>query len=265
MREQYQHYSREREKPSAGNLIYGLRPVIEAINAGKEIDKLLIQKGLQGELFHELFQLVRENNILFQYVPVEKLNRMVTKNHQGIVAFISEISYHKIENILPMLYEEGKTPLLLILDRITDVRNFGAIARTAECSGVNAIIVPDKGSAQANADAMKTSAGALNKIPVCRSSNLKDTIVYLKNSGVQVVAATEKAPNYYYKSEYSLPTAFILGSEDEGISPEYLRIADVLVKIPLAGEIKSLNVSVAAGVILYEAVKQRSSDVSDDQ
>ncbi len=239
------------------NLIYGIRPVIEAVKSSKEIDKLLIQRGLRNNMFYELKKLIKKFNIPFQYVPVEKLNRITSKNHQGIICFLSYISYQQIEDILPTIYEQGEAPLILILDRITDVRNMGAIARTAECAGVNAIIIPSKGSAQINPDAVKTSAGALLKIPVHRSNNLKNTIEYLKNSGLKIVACTEKTNDLYYSVDFALPTAIIMGSEENGVSEEYLKISDSKVKIPLKGEIESLNVSVAAGIILYEAVKQR--------
>ena len=240
------------------NLIYGLRPVIEAIKSGKEIEKIFIQNGLRGEIYIELFHLLKENDVHSQYVPVEKLNKLTPKNHQGIVAYTSIISYTKVESVIPFIYEQGKTPLILILDRITDVRNFGAITRTAECAGVDAIIVPTRGSAQINSDAVKTSAGALHKIPVCKSDNLKETIDYLKKSGLQIIAATEKTDDYIYKTDFLPPTAIIMGSEEDGVSPEYIRLSDHKVKIPLSGVIELLNVSVACGVILYEAIRQRT-------
>lgn len=238
-------------------LLFGIRPIIEAITTGKEIDKLFIQNGLAGETSQELRKAIQKYNIPFQYVPVEKLNRLTNKNHQGVVAYASVVAYQKIEQILPSVFEQGEIPLVLILDRVTDVRNFGAICRTAECSGVHAIIIPSRGAAQINGDAVKTSAGALNIIPICREHNLKETIDYLKESGLQIVACTEKSTEDYFSSDFSLPTAIIMGSEEDGISTEYLKKADKKVKIPLLGKIGSLNVSVAAGVILYEAVKQR--------
>lgn len=241
-------------------IIFGTRPVIEAIRAGKEIDKILIQANLSGELFSELKKLIHDNKISFQYVPVEKLNRITSKNHQGVIGYASAVEYYFIEEIIPQLFESGKTPLLLILDRITDVRNFGAIARTAECSGVNAIVIPSKGSAQINGDALKTSAGALHEIKICRSHNLKTTIDYLKESGLQLISCTEKADTDLYDVNFSLPSAIIMGSEEDGISGEYLKRSDHKVKIPMLGVIESLNVSVAAGVILYEAVRQRTQN-----
>ena len=239
------------------NAIFGLRPIIEAIQAGKEIDTLFIQKGLKNELFQELWQLVRARKVNYKHVPVEKLNRLTHKNHQGVFAFISPINFHKTDNIIQDVFEKGENPLFLVLDRVTDVRNFGAIVRTAECSGVQAIIVPEKGSAAINGDALKTSAGALHNIPICREFNLKATIEYLKNCGLQIVGCTEKTEEKIYQLNFNLPTAIIMGSEEDGISTEYLKLCDYKAKIPMNGTIGSLNVSVSAGVILYEAVRQR--------
>ena len=239
------------------NLIYGIRPVAEAIKAGKEIDRVFIQKGLHGENFAELFAWFKKTETPYQYVPVEKLNRLTRKNHQGIVAFLSSITYQPVEELIQSLYDNGKNPLMLILDRITDVRNFGAIARTAECAGVDAIIIPMQNAAQVNADALKTSAGALNHIPVSRTKNLSATIDFLKNSGLQIIAATEKTSTHYYSVDFTLPTAIIMGSEEDGVSPAYLKKSDKAVKIPITGNTESLNVSVAAAVLIYEAVKQR--------
>jgi len=247
----------KQQKKEEDSLIFGMRPIIEAVRAGKEIDKLFVQTGLKSELFSELMGVLKQHNVSFQYVPVEKLNRLTTKNHQGVAGFISAITYHKIQDILPTLFEEGKNPLVLILDRITDVRNFGAIARTAECSGVHAIVIPTHGAAQINADAIKTSTGALHKIPVCREENLKTTIDFLKECGLQIVACTEKATDYYFQMDFTIPTAIIMGSEEDGILNEYIQKSDAKAKIPLMGEIGSLNVSVATGIILYEAVSQR--------
>ncbi|MEN8226448.1 MAG: 23S rRNA (guanosine(2251)-2'-O)-methyltransferase RlmB [Bacteroidota bacterium] len=241
------------------NLIFGIRPVIEAISAGKEIDRVLLQKGLRGELFQELYALIREMNIPLQIVPIDRLNRITRKNHQGVIAFISQISYHSLEQLMPGIYESGKTPLVLVLDHITDVRNFGAIVRTAECSGVDAIVIPAKGSAAINEDAMKTSAGALNLLPVCREERLEDAVKYLKESGLKVVAASEKASMDYDAEDLSVPLAIVMGSEDHGVSAQLLRISDTLIRIPQAGEIGSLNVSVAAGVLLFESLRQRKA------
>ncbi len=195
------------QKQENDNMIFGLRPIIEALKSGKQIDKLLVQNGLKNELFGEMMSLLKKHNVVYQYVPVEKLNRLTSKNHQGVVGYISSIEYSKIEKVLPMVFDAGKTPLILILDRITDVRNFGAIARTAECAGVDAIVIPARGAAQINADAIKTSTGALHKIPVCKEDNLKDVILYLRESGLQVIACTEKTTDMYYAQDYTLPVA----------------------------------------------------------
>lgn len=239
------------------NAIFGLRPIIEAIQAGNEIDTLFIQKGLKNELFQELWQLVRTYKVNYKHVPLEKLNRLTRKNHQGVFAFISPISFHKTDSIVQEVFEKGDTPLFLILDRITDVRNFGAIVRSAECAGAQTIIIPQKGSAAINGDALKTSAGALHNIPICREFNLKATIEYLKNSGLQIIGCTEKTENFIYQTDLTIPTAIIMGSEEDGISDEYLKLCDYKVGIPMKGNIGSLNVSVSAGVVLYEAVRQK--------
>ena len=239
------------------DFIFGIRAVIEAVKSGKQIDKLMIRSGLKGELIFELMGLVKELNIPVQYVPNERINRVTMKNHQGVLAFISPIEFQNIENILPMLFDRGENPFFIVLDKITDVRNFGAITRTAECAGVDAIIIPEKGSAQISADAVKTSAGALLKIPVCRVRNLSKTLKYLQESGIQLVAATEKAKENYYSTDFTSPTAIVMGSEDTGIDMELLRTVDKMVNIPIMGEIDSLNVSVAAGILMYEVVKQR--------
>lgn len=239
------------------NFIFGIRPCQEAIRAGKEIEKVLIQKGLTGQVMKELLQEIRQGNIPYQLIPQEKFKAWSHKNHQGVITILSEISYQDIENILPMIYEEGKDPFILVLDQITDVRNFGAIARTAECAGVHALVIPDKGSAAVNADAIKASAGALLKIPICRSRNLHHTIISLKNNGLQIFAATEKAAEIYTSVEYNKPTAIIMGAEDQGISANLLKISDRLIGIPLYGTIQSLNVSVATGIILFEAIRQK--------
>ncbi len=239
-------------------MIYGIRTVIEAVEAGKDIDKVLVKRELSGELFGELLRLLRLHEIPMQRVPVERLERVTRKNHQGVIAFLSAVTYQKLEHIVPLLYEEGKIPFILVLDGLTDVRNFGAIARTCEVAGVDALVIPAKGSVSVNADAIKTSAGALHTIPVCREKSLKDAILFLKDSGIKVVAATEKAANLYTEIDMSVPVALMMGSEDTGIAMEHLRISDELVKLPQVGNIKSLNVSVAAGVMIYEVIRQRS-------
>ena len=239
------------------NYIFGIRAIIEAVEAGKTIDKLFIQKGLHNDLFAELWKLVREKRINYKHVPLEKINRLTRKNHQGVFAFISPIDFHNIEDVIPKLYEEGKNPLVLVLDRITDVRNFGAIARTAECAGVDAILIPEQNAAAINADAIKTSAGALHKVTVCRTWNLKLALQFMKESGIQLIGCTEKTQDTMYKPDYTSPSAIIMGSEEDGVSPEFLKMCDARAKIPMNGKIASLNVSVATGVILYEALRQR--------
>ncbi|MFC7526570.1 23S rRNA (guanosine(2251)-2'-O)-methyltransferase RlmB [Parapedobacter sp. GCM10030251] len=256
MYQQRQRYDRQ-EKRETNQQVYGIRAVIEAIDSGKEIESLFIQRGLGGALFLELKQVLSRHGISYQHVPVEKLNRMTRKNHQGVIAVISPITYQRVEDIVPVIYERGAAPLLLLLDGITDVRNLGAIARTAECAGVHALVVPKKGTAEINPDAIKTSAGALFKINVCREDSLVKTAKFLQESGIQLVAYTEKTDRSLYEIDYTVPTALILGSEEQGISDELVRIADHLAKIPMAGSIASLNVSVSAGVGLYEVVRQR--------
>ncbi len=239
------------------NMIFGTRAVIEAIEAGKEFDKILIQKGLSNELFGQLRKALEGTEIPYQWVPIEKLKRISSKNHQGVIAYLANITYYATEDLLGSVFESGKVPLVLILDKITDVRNFGAIARSAECAGVDMIIIPSRGAAQINADAIKTSAGALHKIPVCREDNLKNTIGFLKESGLQIISCHEKTENLIYDVDFKLPTAIIMGSEENGISGEYLKRSDTSVKIPMPGKIASLNVSVATGIVLFEAVHQR--------
>ena len=238
-------------------MIFGIRAVIEAVEAGKDIDKVMVKRELSGDLFMELQQLLRTYEIPMQRVPVERIDRVTRKNHQGVIAFTSAVTYQRLENIVPLLYEEGKIPFILVLDGLTDVRNFGAIARTCEVAGVDAIVIPERGSVTVNADAIKTSAGALHTIPVCREQSLKEAIVFLKNSGIKVVAATEKAANYYTESDFSVPVAIVMGAEDMGVAADHLRGSDELVRIPQRGTIQSLNVSVAAGVLIYEVVRQR--------
>ncbi len=245
------------ERREVNQMVFGIRAVIEAIDSGKEIESLFVQRGLSGSLILELKSLLKEHNIAFQQVPIEKLNRITRKNHQGVIAVISPITYQNIEELLPQIYEKGETPLLLMLDGVTDVRNLGAIARTAECSGVHAIIVPKKGSAEVNPDAIKTSAGALYKIPVCRHDSLSKVGKFLIDSGVQLVVSTEKTTSSIYDVDYTAPTCVIMGAEDVGVSNDLIRIADHLAKIPMYGEIGSLNVSVSAAVVIYEAIRQR--------
>lgn len=254
------HHNRHEEAQHEGALIYGIHAVTEAVRAGKEIDKLFMQDGLRGDLIAQLKQLLREKGILYKTVPPEKLQRLAgSKNHQGVAAFLSPVGFQRIEDVLPALFEAGRVPLLLMLDRVTDVRNFGAIARTAECAGVDAIIIPSRGAAAINADAVKTSAGALHTLPLCREDNLKHTLDYLKDSGVRIAACTEKGSTDHYATDLSGPMVVIMGSEEDGISGEYLKRADVRVKIPMRGSISSLNVSVATGIVLFEVLRQRAT------
>lgn len=246
-------------KTNKKDLIFGLRAVLEAISEGKEIDRILIKKGLRGELYTELIRLVRARELPHQFVPEEKINSITRKNHQGVLAFVSPVEYQSLESVVPMIYERGDTPFIIILDGITDVRNLGAIARTAECAGVHALVVPTKKTAQINADAVKTSAGALHHLHVCRSHGLANTCEFLKQSGIQLVAVTEKADDHYQNIDLSVPTALIMGGEDEGISPAVLKVIDQQVSIPVFGKIHSLNVSVAAGILMYDVVRQRKS------
>ena len=238
-------------------MIFGVRAVLEAIDAGKEIDKILIKRDILSELSRELFAAVKGTNIPVQRVPVEKLNRITRKNHQGVIAFVSAVEYASVETFVPYLFEEGKDPLLVLLDGITDVRNFGSIARTCECAGVDAIIIPSHGSVTVNADAVKTSAGALHTLPVCREKNITETIKYLKASGFRIVCATERGKINYTQSDFNVPVCIVMGAEDTGIPSEHLVLCDDWVSIPQYGKIESLNVSVATAVILYEAVRQR--------
>ncbi len=249
-------YNKNKQRPEK-DMIFGIRTVIEAIQAGKEIDKILMRRDMTSELSRELFSALGGLQVPVQYVPAEKLNRITMKNHQGVIAFISPVAYQRIEDIIPTIYEEGRMPFIVVLDGITDVRNFGAIARTCECAGVDAIVIPTKGGASINADAVKTSAGALLSIPVCREANLGNALKFLVSSGIKLVAATEKATKNYTEASMTEPIAIIMGAEDEGVSPDHLRLCDDMVRIPMLGTIDSLNVSVAAGVLIYEAVRQR--------
>ncbi len=237
--------------------IFGIRAVIEAIKSEKTLDKVFVQKGLRGELFQQLDQLLRQNSVNVSYGPIEKLNRLTKKNHQGVVAHISPIEYHELDNLIMNVFESGETPLFLLLDQLSDVRNFGAIIRTAECTGVHGIIIQKKGGAPVNGDTVKTSAGAIFKIPICKVDHIKDAMFHLQASGIKVIAATEKTTCLMYDTSFKEPCAIIMGSEGKGISPSILKLADASAKLPLLGEIASLNVSVACGVLLYEVVRQR--------
>ncbi|MBQ2508257.1 MAG: 23S rRNA (guanosine(2251)-2'-O)-methyltransferase RlmB [Bacteroidales bacterium] len=239
-------------------VVYGLRPVMEAIESGVQIDKILIQNGLSGNLVGELKAMIREAGLPFQYVPVEKLEKVTRNNHQGVVATVSPVEYQHFMDVVPLLFEQGKTPFILLLDHVTDVRNMGAIVRTAECAGVDAVVVPDHGSAQLNEDAIKTSSGALLRVPICREQNLKTVVNFAKQSGLQVVAATEKGSKNYLDVDFKQPTLLVMGSEETGISNEVMKLCDVRAKLPIRGEVQSLNVGVAAGIFMYEVLRQRS-------
>lgn len=237
--------------------IFGMHSVIEAIQSGKTIDKVFLQKGLRGDLFVNLERLLREHNINNSYVPIEKLNRLTKGNHQGVVAHIAPIDFYDIDDLVLQVIESGKAPLFLLLDQISDVRNFGAIIRTAECTGVDGIIVQKKGGAPVNADTVKTSVGAIFKVPICKVDHIKDAIYHLQASGITVVAATEKTDTNIYDVDFTIPCAIVMGSEGKGVNPSVLKIVDHKAKLPMYGEISSLNVSVACGAFLYEAVRQR--------
>ena len=234
------------------DLTFGIRSVIEAIKQGKTINKILLQKGLTGELIKELLVLVNKENIVVQKVPVQKLNNMVKKNHQGVIAMISPVAYHEIDWMVQQVYEKGEDPFILILDRVKDVRNFGAIARTAECFGVHAIVIPSKDSALITNDAIKTSAGALFKIPVCKVNSLSSSIDFLKGYGLKIFACTEKSDILINKIDGAGPKALIIGSEEDGVDSQLLKISDVSFKIPMTGTIASLNVSVASGIAIHQ-------------
>ena len=246
-----------KRRVNSDEMIYGLRPVIEAFDSGKDLEKLFIQKGLQGDLAKEINQKAKNSGTPMSRVPSEKLGQFTGKNHQGVVGFLSPVKYYTVENLVQRLYDSGRSPLIIVLDRITDVRNFGAIARTAECMGADGIIIPSQNAAQVNADSLKTSVGALHTIPVCRSEDLGSSLKYLQDSGVQIVSCTEKSNTNLSDCAFDIPTAIIMGSEEVGISEDLISMSDAQVKIPLLGNIKSLNVSVAAGMILYEINRQR--------
>jgi 23S rRNA (guanosine2251-2'-O)-methyltransferase len=237
--------------------IFGIRAVIVAINSDKTIDKVFLQIGLRGELFSDLEQLIRKNAINTSYVPVEKLNKLSNKNHQGVVAQISPIAFYNLENLVMNVIESGKTPLFLLLDQLSDVRNFGAIIRTAECTGVDGIIIQKKGGAPINGDTVKTSAGAVFKVPICKVDHIKDAMFYMQASGIKVIAATEKTEDTIFDVSFIEPCAIIMGSEGRGVNPSVLKLVDHKAKLPMFGDIGSLNVSVACGAFLYEAVRQR--------
>ncbi len=239
------------------DFVFGTQSVLETLRSDKDIEKILVQRNVKNEAIGEIIRLAKDLNVPVAQVPVEKMNRITRKNHQGIVAFVSSVLYSSLDNVITRAYEEGKVPFIIILDQVTDVRNFGAIARTAECAGVDAIVIPSKGSAQINGDAMKTSSGALNFIPVCREEYLRDAITYLKESGLQIFACSEKATKTVYQADFTVPTAIMMGNEEKGISPAFLEMSDEHITIPMFGQVSSMNVGVATGVITFEAVRQR--------
>jgi 23S rRNA (guanosine2251-2'-O)-methyltransferase len=240
-------------------MIFGLHAVAEAVEAGREISKVLLRKGLDGEQCRQLTALLRSRDIPAQFVPPEKLNRVTRKNHQGVIAFVSPVEYARLETLVPMLFEAGVNPLIVVCDGVTDMRNIGAIARSAECAGAHALLLPVRGTAMLSADAVQTSAGALNHLSVCRTSNLHDSLLFLKNSGLKIIAASEKAETSLYRCDLTGPAALLLGAEDVGVAPECLRLADRQVRIPLKGKIESLNVSAAASVLLFEMLRQNDA------
>lgn len=237
--------------------IFGIRAIIEAIQSGTDIDKVFIQKDAQGELMRELFKTLKQYNINYSQVPVEKLNRLGNRNHQGAIATISPIAFHDLDELIVSLLEAEKTPLFIVLDGVSDARNFGAIIRTAECTGVNGIIIPKQGSAPVNGDTVKTSVGAVFNVPICKVDHVKDAIFHLQASGIKTVAATEKTNETLYDVNFKEPVAIIMGSEDKGVNPSVLKVVDKKAKLPMYGTISSLNVSVACGAFLYEVVRQR--------
>ena len=238
-------------------MIFGIRAVIEAIDAGKEIDKILLRRDMSSALSRELLKRLQNTATHVQKVPLEKLNQLTDKNHQGVIAFLSPISFYRLEDVVQQLWEDGKTPFLVALDGVTDMRNFGAIARTCACAGVDAIIIPNSGSVSINGDAVKTSAGALLSLPVCKVVDMTKALQYVADSGIRVVAATEHSKRTYTQADFSQPTLLLMGAEDVGIAEQNLMICSEQVSIPQVGVIESLNVSVAAGVLIYEVVRQR--------
>lgn len=253
-------HNEERSGPSS-EIIFGRHPVVEALQEGRNLEKVLLQQGTRGELEVEVRNLCKQQGIPLVVVPKEKLQKMAPQvNHQGIVAIVPSLVYHELEDLLPLVYEKGETPLLVILDGVTDVRNLGAIARSAEAIGAHALIVPKKGSASINGDALKAAAGALHYLPVCRVDNLERCLDYLALNGVRTAAADLRGKEYLFEADLSGPIALVMGSEDRGVRPHLLRKTDVHFKIPMQGKTDSFNVSVAAGIALYEILRQRMGE-----
>ncbi|MBR2085354.1 MAG: 23S rRNA (guanosine(2251)-2'-O)-methyltransferase RlmB [Muribaculaceae bacterium] len=240
--------------------IYGIHAVLEAIEAGKDIDKILLSKTLNDETAREISDKARQLRVPVQRVPVQKIDRITRRNHQGVLAMMAAVTYYQVENLVPQMFDEGENPFIVVLDGVTDVRNFGAVARTCECAGVSAIVIPDRESVSVNADAVKTSAGALNFLPVCRERNLVNAVKFLRDSGFKIVGTSDKNSSPYTQADYTGPVAIVLGAEDKGISPEMMKLCDTQVFIPEFGHINSLNVSVAGGIMIYEVVRQRLND-----
>ena len=245
------------------NMVFGVHPVQELIRSGKEIEKVFVQAGSRSPELSEIAHDCRARQVPVQFVPAEKMNRLTRKNHQGVVAFVCPIEYQPLEKVIPYLYEQGREPFVLMLDRVTDVRNFGAIARSAYAAGVDAIVIPTVGSAWINGDAMKTSAGALSHINVCRVANLKDAIDFLQASGLRVVGFTEKATQRLWDADLTGPLCVMMGSEEDGISEGCLKRLDQHLMIPMPGNIDSLNVSVATGIVCFEVVRQRELKIEN--
>ena len=240
--------------------IYGIHAVLEALDAGKDIDKILMSKTLNDETAKQISERARQLRIPVQRVPVQKIDRITRRNHQGVLALMAAVTYYRVEDLVPQLFDEGENPFIVVLDGVTDVRNFGAVARTCDCAGVSAIVIPDRESVSVNADAVKTSAGALNYLPVCREHNLVSAIKLLRDSGFKIVGTSDKNATPYTDADYTGPVAIVLGAEDKGISPEIMKLCDTRVLIPEFGHINSLNVSVAGGIMIYEVVRQRLKD-----
>lgn len=240
--------------------IYGIHAVLEAIDAAKDIDKILLSKTLNPETAQEIIEKARVLRVPVQRVPVQKIDRITRRNHQGVLAMMAAVTYYRVDDLVPRLFDEGKNPFVVVLDGVTDVRNFGAVARTCECAGVSAIVIPDHESVSVNADAVKTSAGALNYLPVCRERNLVSAVKFLRDSGFKIVGTSDKSQTSYTHADYTGPVAIVLGAEDKGISPEIMKLCDTQVLIPEFGHINSLNVSVAGGIMIYEVVRQRLND-----
>ena len=240
--------------------VYGIHAVLEAIDAGKDIDKIFLSKTLNDDTAQEIIGKARQLRIPVQRVPVQKIDRITRRNHQGVLAMMAAVTYYRVEDVVPQLFDNGENPFIVVLDGVTDVRNFGAVARTCECAGVSAIVIPDRESVSVNADAVKTSAGALNYLPVCREHNLVNAVRLLRDSGFRIVGTSDKSQMPYTTGDYTGPVAIVLGAEDKGISPEIMKLCDTQVMIPEFGHINSLNVSVAGGIMIYEVVRQRLND-----